>query len=92
MPDDEWLAICGQRGWVAFTHDRKFHSIEVEAAAMLQHKVASFALCGANDTTFQKLRYFIRAYPRMIEIVRNEQPPYLYRIDAKAGFHKVQLP
>lgn len=91
MPDDEWLAICGQRQWVAFTHDRKFHSIEVETAAITQHNVASFALCGATSTTFDKLRYLVRSFPRMIEIVRSEQPPYLYRIDASARFQRVEL-
>lgn len=91
MPDDEWLAICGQRGWIAFTHDRKFHSIEVEAAAILQHGVASFALCGANDKTFDKLRYFVKAYPRLLKMYAAEKPPYFYRIDAYGRFQRVEL-
>lgn len=91
MADDEWLAICGQRKWIAFTHDRKFHSIEVESAAIMAHDVASFALCGANSPTFDKLKYFIRSLPKMLEIVRSEKPPYLYRIDAGARFHRVEL-
>lgn len=84
MKDDDWLRICGERGWVVFSHDRKFHSIAVEADAIRQHKVAAFALCGANSETFDKLRYFMLAYPKIVETVRSLKPPYLFRIE-KSG-------
>lgn len=92
MRDDDWLELCGARNWIAFSHDRKFHSIEVEAAAIKQHKVACFCLCGANSETFDKLRYFIAAYPKIIEIVKSSMPPYLYKIEANGRrFIEVEL-
>lgn len=92
MRDDDWLAICGARNWIAFSHDRKFHSIEVEAAAIKQHKVACFCLCGANGETFDKLRYFITAYPKIMEIVKSSTPPYLYKIETNGHrFTPVEL-
>lgn len=91
MRDDDWLEICGKRGWVAFSHDRKFHSIEVEAEAIKQHAVMAFTLCGAQDDTWEKLRHFIRAYPRIIETVRTIKPPYLFRIEATGRLAQVPL-
>ena len=91
MRDDDWLQICGTRNWVAFSHDRKFHSIDVEAEAIRQHKVACFCLCGANNETFDKLRYFVAAYPKIMEIVKAETPPYLFRIQKTGKFTRVQL-
>jgi hypothetical protein len=91
MKDDDWLEMCGARKWVAFSHDRKFHSIDVEAEAIRQHKVAAFCLCGANSETFEKLRYFVKAYPKILEIVQSEKPPFLYRVQKTGAFTQVKL-
>jgi PIN like domain len=92
MKDDDWLEICGERGWVAFSHDRKFHSIEVEAAAIKQHSVAAFCLCGSQSETWDKLGYFIRAFPRIVRTVESERPPFLYKIDTTGSLTRVKLP
>jgi len=33
MPDDKWLRIAGENGWVVVTKDRKFHKREAEYGA-----------------------------------------------------------
>jgi hypothetical protein len=91
-PDDLWLELCGKNGWVAFSHDDKFHSIEVEAAAIRQHSVAAFTIWGAQLPTWDKLCTFVRAFPKIRGIVRNEKPPYLYRLRPNARLYKVRLP
>ncbi len=91
MPDDEWLAICGKKKWVAFSHDKKFDSIAVEAAAIKEHSVATFALCGAALDSWYKLYYFVRAYSKITEILQTEKPPFLYRVSPSMKFHKVSI-
>lgn len=92
MPDDKWLEMCGQKKWIAFSHDRKFHAIEVEAAAIKQHNVGAFTLCGASDPTWNKLGYFVKAFPRIAAIVVAEKPPYLYRLHKSLVLERVKLP
>jgi hypothetical protein len=92
LADDEWLKMCGERGWVAFSHDRKFHAIEVEALAIKQHSVASFCLSGANNPTWDKLCHFVKALPKIMAIVEAETPPYLYRVHITSRIEKVELP
>lgn len=92
MKDDDWLKMCGTMKWIAFSHDRKFHKIDVEAMAIKQHSVAAFSLCGASDPSWEKLCHFVRAYPKIAEIMKTEQPPYLYRIHPTGRVEKVQLP
>ncbi|WP_176342572.1 PIN-like domain-containing protein [Oceanibaculum nanhaiense] len=91
MTDDAWLKICGERGWVAFTHDSKFQHLEVEALAIKQHKVAGFAIWGAQMPTWDKVCLFVRGYPKMMEIIKSEKPPYLYRLRSNARLEKVNL-
>lgn len=92
MRDDEWLEVCGKNQWIAFSHDRKFHRIDAEATAIKQHKVAAFCLCGANSPTWDKLCFFVKAYPKLVEIARNEAAPYLYRIHPSSRLERVALP
>jgi len=91
MADDAWLEICGKNNWVAFSHDKKFDSIAVEAAAIKMHSVTAFALCGASLDSWWKLRYFVRAYDKVIEILSEKKPPFLYRISPSMKFHEVSL-
>jgi hypothetical protein len=92
MADDVWLEICGKNQWIAFGHDQKFHTITVEAMAIKQHRVAAFYFPGANAGTWSKLCYFVRAFPRILEIVKANQAPYLYRIHPTTRIEKVNLP
>lgn len=91
MPDDEWLSICGKNKWVAFSHDKKFDSIAVEAAAIKAHSVATFALCGATLDSWFKLCYFVRAHSKITDILKTHKPPFLYRIMPNMRFHRVPL-
>lgn len=92
MNDDEWLEIVGKKGWIVFSHDRKFHSETVEAAAVKQFGVGCFYLCGANATTWEKLEYFVRAYPRVRDIVNKESGPYIYDISERGRIKKIEFP
>jgi len=91
MADDAWLAICGKNKWVAFSHDKKFDSIAIEAAAIKEHSVAAFALCGATLDSWFKLYYFVRAYAKATEILKTHKPPFLYRISPTMKFQHVTL-
>ena len=91
MPDDEWLEICGRNGWFGFSHDRKFHEITVEAMAIRQHRVGVFYLPGANQSTWDKLTYFVRAYPKIIEHAAKSRP-FLYRVHSSLRLEEIKLP
>ena len=35
VPDEEWLAVAGQRGWLVITHDRKIRTRPGERRAIM---------------------------------------------------------
>jgi hypothetical protein len=67
-PDDKWLSEVGRRGWLVFSHDRKFHLLPAELSAIKQHDVGCFYLWGANAKTWDKARVFARAFDSIVEI------------------------
>lgn len=93
-PDDEWLTFVGQRGWIAFSHDQKFHKpgYEVELAAIKEYRVACFYLWGANNKLHEKARCFLRAYDAIVETVAKQQRPFIYSIDQHGKLAEVRLP
>jgi hypothetical protein len=80
MTDDLWLEICGKNGWFAFSHDQKFHANLVEAMAIKQHNVGAFYLPGGSLPTWEKVCYFIRAFPQIVALARLVDRPFLYKV------------
>ncbi len=91
MQDDRWLEICGRNGWIAFSHDQKFHAVAVEAMAIKQHNVGCFYLPGASSQTFDKLQYFFKAYPMILSLATVPRP-FLYRVMPTGNINPVRLP
>jgi len=89
--DDEWLEVVGKRGWVVFSHDRKFHSEALETAAVVQFGVGCFYLYGANSTTWEKLELFIRAHRKIFERAASEKRPYIYNVGASGRLKQIRI-
>ena len=91
-PDDVWLATVGTNGWIVFSHDRKFHQIETECAAIKQHKIGCFYLWGSNASTWEKLVCFVRAHKQVIEAAKNTPRPFIFEVDQKGRLLPVEIP
>jgi hypothetical protein len=92
LRDDQWLEICGKRGWIACSHDRKFHDIAVEAMAIKQHNVGAFYLPGASDPSWYKLCYLIKAYPKIDKAIKETRKPFIYRLHPSLRLERIKLP
>ena len=91
MPDDEWLSIVGQQGWVVFSHDRKFHSEAAETAAVLQHKVGCFYLPCSNEPRWEKMRCFMRSVDRIITLASETPKPYIFNVEKGGRIRSVAI-
>ncbi len=91
MPDDEWLTIAGQKQWIVFSHDRKFHKIDMECLAITQHQVGCFYLWGSNAGTWEKLQCFMRAYDRMREAILTTPRPFIFDVAQNGRLRRVAI-
>jgi len=78
--DDEWLAKVAGAGWIVFSHDRKFHTLLAECSAIKQYKAGCFYLPGASAPTWDKMRYFMRAYDGIIHRIGLTATPFIFEI------------
>ena len=92
MIDDEWLEIVGKKGWLVFSHDRKFHSEATETAAVKQHGIGCFYLPCANEPTWAKLSVFVRTFSRMMKLAESENRPFVFDVLKTGQIKRVVLP
>jgi hypothetical protein len=90
--DDEWLARVAAEGWIVFSHDRKFHTLLPEMSAIKQHRAGCFYLPGANSPTWDKLRYFVRAYDGIIARIGATDKPFIFELSAAGKFKRISIP
>jgi len=82
MPDDEWLAIAGQRRWVVLTQDYKFHrpKFEQEMAAIKQHSVQCFYFPCADETMWEAVCTFARFHKKIIKKQQESGPCFIHEL------------
>jgi hypothetical protein len=79
-PDDVWLPDVARRGWVVLTEDPRIKSRANELQAITDHSAACFVLTTAGLTRWEKARVLAKVWDEIERIVREESPPYVYRI------------
>ncbi|HUK59707.1 MAG TPA: hypothetical protein VLV50_10795 [Stellaceae bacterium] len=91
MPDDEWLGEVGRRGWIAFSHDRRFHRDLPAVSAIKQHHLGCFYLWGAEISTWDKVRWFTRHVDKIIELSNRTERPFIYHVPQSGRPQRVLL-
>lgn len=89
LEDDRWLAIVGQREWIVFSQDRKFHKIELELAAIKQFKIGCFYFPCASEKRWTSVTIFVRRFERFCHLSTSEKRPFIYRIYPDGSMKKV---
>lgn len=85
------MAALSGKGWTVLSHDRKFHSESTENLALRQHNLGCFYLPCAQNLKWDKAAAFFKTYRRMVEIVENQKPPFIYNISSSGRISPVSL-
>lgn len=65
-PDDEWLKVAGNAGWIVLTRDKAIRRKPNELRAFRENKVIAFALASGNASAEDTARVVIELYPRFL--------------------------
>jgi hypothetical protein len=83
-PDPEWLSEVGERGWVVVTVDRRIRYRQLEWLAFKAGMVRAFAFSSGNMRAEEMAKIFLKALPKIIRFLKEEQAPFLATI-TKSG-------
>lgn len=90
--DDAWLNVVGPKNWIVCSHDQKWHDELVNREAIKQHRVGCFYIWGAQSTTWEKLRCFVRASPRIVQLASSTPKPFIFKVDLRGRIKVVRIP
>lgn len=77
--DDEWLAIIGERGWVAITHDSRIRYKPNELEAVIRHRVRLLVVVG--KAPFMELaRNFTATAAKISGFLEKHAPPMIAKV------------
>lgn len=91
IPDEEWLAACGERRWVVLTRDKHIRTRTIEREALQAHGVGAFAFTGGQATGSETADVVMRLLPKMANIAISEPKPFLYTFGISATLSRVRL-
>ena len=79
-PDEDWLPIIGQNGWVLLTKDEKIRYRAAEKRAIAQHLIRAFFLVPTKLTGPENGEVFVKALRRMERFCVGNQPPFIAKV------------
>jgi PIN domain-containing protein len=80
-PDEDWLPVAGQHGWVVVMRDKHIRTRVAERRALLDAGVRAFCLTAVgNYSKWQTLDLLVRRWPDIDRITAEEPGPYIYAV------------
>jgi hypothetical protein len=82
-PDEDWLRLCGERGWIALHKDPSICRLirgepRRELRSLITHRVRSFCVMSQAITGDEIAARYIRHVDRMQRIARARSGPFVY--------------
>lgn len=89
VPDEEWLALAGERGWLVITHDRKIRTRPGERKAIMDNGVACFILTYKQDLKKEEIVLLIASTLEEMERRFETTPrPFIYTVNKSGEFRE----
>ena len=80
-PDENWLAVVGEKKWVVLTGDINIGRRPLELDALLTAKVKAFVIAKPQVlTALQQAQLIIKALPQILEMLQEYRIPFLAKI------------
>jgi len=75
-PDEEWLPLVGENGWVLLTTDGRIRYRANEKQAVQRHLVRMFYFSSNNMSGQQMADALQKALPKMQQVCHRQEPPF----------------
>lgn len=90
--DEEWLAACGKRGWIAITLDYRIRYRAGERDALKENKVKAFLIAKAGEMGGDVLGHLlVEKLPKLVALATQTPAPFAFRITPSGAITKLTL-
>jgi PIN like domain len=82
-PDEDWLPLVGENGWLLLTTDKRIRHRANERQAVIRHRVRMFYFSKNDISGAQMGAALQRAIPEIKRICAKNEPPFFAAITRK---------
>lgn len=82
ISDRQWIREATAFGEIILTRDGSIRRREAELAVVIEVSARCFVLETGNASAFDNLRALMAAWPRLLSVLADEKPPYMFGIRA----------
>lgn len=83
-PDDQWIPLVAERGWLVITRDAKISAHTREVSAVKEHRARLVAITGKEGTSTWPQLEIVMASWRRIEALLDLPGPFIYTVTRTA--------
>jgi hypothetical protein len=89
IPDEEWLVVAGQKGWLVITHDRRIRTRPGERRAIMENGVGCFIMTYRQDLQKEEIVALISSTLEERERRFKATPrPFIYTVSKNGEFRE----
>lgn len=78
--DEEWLAECGNQGWVVLTRDKRIRYRPSELEALKAARVSAVFLTGKDARGVDFAKAILKALPKLEQLFHERTDPVIVRV------------
>jgi len=80
-PDEQWLMVAGQKGWIVVTRDERIRYRAAARQAIHRAKVRMFVVVAHGHLRIESVAdIFLKALPKVRSITASQEPPFIAKI------------
>lgn len=80
-PDEDWIALVGQRNWIALTKDKNIRYRHAEIGAIKRHRARVLVIRAKNATGQEIAEILIKFAGRIQSFARRSRSPFIAGLD-----------
>ena len=89
-PDEDWLRLCGENGWLVLTRDQRIRYRKLERDTLKEFGVGAFTFVGGQATGPQMATCISSLIPRMNRKSLSDSRPFLYTLYLRPSGQSLQ--
>lgn len=87
VQDPTWIELCGKKGWVAISGDKRLERNIENVTAVIKHKVKIFILSDTNSRAEEWASAVIVGQEKIVNVVNKNDGPFFSTIQRQSRGH-----
>lgn len=91
VSDPEWIKLCGEKGWIAVSGDKRLETVPENRQAVIEAKARIFVLSDSNSPPEVWAAAIIVGHYKMLDYLESNHGPFFVSVGKRSDKHVSRL-